>query len=178
MQEKEIRVLAVNPGSRYVGIAVFHGLELLDWGVRSIREKSQNEKFDHLKSILSELVETHGINCLAMKALHPARSSDNLCQLTTSLKEWATETVHFIYEYTIKEVEAFLLPSEGLNKHFLMEGVANTYPFLFPELGGERQNRNAYLVRMFEAVAIGMRCLGEMENMKCRKLIANTDEEK
>jgi len=113
-----------------------------------------------------------------MKALHSARSSDNLCQLTTSLKEWATETVHFIYEYTIEEVEAFLLPSEGLNKHFLMEGVANTYPFLFPELGGERQNRNAYLVRMFEAVAIGMRCLGEMENMKGRKLIANTDEEK
>ena len=177
MRDKEIRTLALNPGSRYVGIAVFHGLELVDWAVRSVREKSPNEKLDHLKSILSELSETHGINCLAMKALHPARSSDYLWQLTTSLKEWARDEHHVIREYTIKEVETFLLPSGRLNKRLLMEGVAAIHPFLFPELEGEKQNRNPYLVRMFEAVALGMRCLGDLENPKGRKLIRNIHEE-
>ena len=178
MRQKEIRTLAVNPGSRYVGVAVYHGPELIDWGVRSIRETSDEDKMERLKSILVEISETHGINCLVIKSLHPARSSDYLRQLTGSLKEWAKDKHHVIREYTIKEVEAFLLPSGRLNKNLLMEGVAAIHPFLFPELDGERRNRNPYMVRMFEAVALGMRCLGEMENPKGRKLIASNHEEK
>ena len=177
MQDKEIRTLALNPGSRYVGIAVFHGLELVDWAVRSVREKSPQEKLERLRSILSEIWETHGINCLVIKSLHQARSSEYLSQLTSTLKEWARENHHAVREYTIKEVETFLLPSGRLNKHLLMEGVAAIHPFLFPELEDERQNRNPYLVRMFEAVALGVRCLSEMENPKGRKLITNNHEE-
>ena len=178
MQDKEIRTLALNPGSRYVGIAVFHGPELVDWAVRSIREKTPTGKLDQLKSILSEIAETHGVNCLVIKSLHPARSSEYLSQLTSTLKEWAKENHHAVREYTIKDVETFLLPSGRLNKRLLMEGVAAIHPFLFPELDGERQNRNPYLVRMFEAVALGMRCLGEMENPKGRKSIGSIHEEK
>ena len=177
MQDKEIRTLALNPGSRYVGIAVFHGPELVDWAVRSIREKTPTGKLDQLKSILSEIAETHSVNCLVIKSLHPARSSEYLSQLTGALKEWAKDKHNVVREYTIKEVETFLLPSGRLNKNLLMEGVAAIHPFLFPELDGERRNRNPYLVRMFEAVALGMRCLGEMENPKGRKLIGNTYEE-
>ncbi len=178
MQDKEIRTLALNPGSRYVGIAVFHGLELVDWAVKSVREKSSKAKLERLKAILAEIWETHGTNCLAIKSLHPSRSSEYLEQLDRTLKEWAKERDHVVCEYTIKEVETFLLPSGRLNKRLLMEGVAATHPFLFPELEGERQNRNPYLVRMFEAVALGMRCLGEIENQKGRKLIRNNHEEK
>ncbi len=177
MRDKEIRTLALNPGSRYVGIAVFHGLELVDWAVRSIREKSAEARLEQLKSILSEIAETHGVNCLVIKRLHPARSSEYLRQLAGSLREWAKDNHHAIREYTIKEVETFLLSSGRLNKRLLMEGVAAIHPFLFPELEGERQNRNPYLVRMFEAVALGVRCLGDMENPKGRKSIANIHEE-
>ena len=177
MRDKEIRTLALNPGSRYVGIAVFHGSELVDWAVRSIREKSAEARLEQLKSILSEIAETHGVNCLVIKSLHPARSSEYLCQLTSTLKEWAKENHHAVREYTIKDVETFLLPSGRLNKRLLMEGVAAIHPFLFPELEGERQNRNPYLVRMFEAVALGVRCLSEMEHRKGRKLITNNHEE-
>ena len=177
MRDKEIRTLALNPGSRYVGIAVFHGLELVDWAVRSVREKSPEARLDQMKSILSEIAETHSVNCLVIKSLHPARSSEYLWQLTSTLKGWAKDNHHVVREYGIKEVETFLLPSGRLNKGLLMEGVAAVHPFLFPELEGERQNRNPYLIRMFEAVALGMRCLGEMERSKGRKLIANVHEE-
>ncbi len=177
MPDKEIRTLALNPGSRYVGIAVFHGPELVDWAVRSMRDKSPKAKLEQLKSILSELTETHSVNCLAIKSLHPARSSDYLRQLTGSLKEWAKGKHHVVREYAIKDIETFLLPSGRLNKRLLMEGVAAVHPFLFPELEGERQNRNPYLVRMFEAVALGMKCLGDLENPKGRMLIRSIHEE-
>ena len=177
MQDSEIRTLAVNPGSRYVGIAVFHGVELVDWAVRSVREKSPEVKLGQMKSILSEIAETHGVNCLVIKSLHPARSSEYLNQLTVTLKDWAKGDGHVVQEYTVKEVETFLLPSGRLNKRLLMEGVAAIHPFLFPELEGEKENRNPYLVRMFEAVALGMKCLGEMESLKARKVIGSIHEE-
>ena len=169
MQDKEIRTLALNPGSRYVGIAVFHGLELVDWAVRSIREKSPEARLDQLKSILSEIAKTQGVNCLVIKRLHPARSSEYLRQLAGSLREWAKDNHHASREYTIKEVEAFLLLSERGNKQRLMEEVAARYPFLYPELENERRNRNPYLVRMFEAIALGMVCAGNLEKNRGRK---------
>ncbi len=178
MLDKEIRILAVNPGSRYVGIAVYHGLELVDWAVRSIRDKSPKTKLDQLKSILSEITETHGVNCLAVKALHPARTSKYLKLLAAAVKDWAKESSCIVREYGIKEIETSLMPSGRLNKSRLMGEVAAAHPFLYPELDGERKNRNPYLVRMFEAVALGMRCLGEMESPKGRKQIGNIHEAK
>jgi len=128
MPDKEIRTLALNPGSRYVGIAVFHGMELVDWAVRSIREKSPEARLEQLKSILSEIAETHSVNCLVIKSLHPARSSEYLRRLARSLREWAKENHHAVREYTIKEVETYLLPSGRLNKRLLDGRVAAIHP--------------------------------------------------
>ncbi len=172
MREREIRILAVNPGSIYVGIAVFHGLELVDWGVRSIREKSVQDKAERLKRIMAEMMERDGINCFAIKRIHPARSSENLQAITRSMKEWARKEGMEVHEHSIKEIESSLLSSERRNKQVLMEEGAVRYSFLYPELEKERQNRNPYLVRMFEAVALGMKCLSDMEKAKGRKRIS------
>lgn len=173
MREREIRILAVNPGSRYLGIAVFHSTELVDWGVRSMRENLSSRKSGRIKSILTEIAETQGINCLAIKRLHPARSSKYLKELAHLLRRWAIGKRLVVREYDVKEIEGFLLPSEKGNKRRLMEEIAVRYPFLYQELERERQNRNPYLVRMFEAVALGVNCLSGIERSKGRKSISN-----
>ncbi len=169
MQENENRILALNPGSRYTGIAVFHSLELVDWGVRSIREKSEKDRLQRLKCYLEEITEREEINCFAIKSLHAARGSPGLRRLTSEIKSWAAERGLAIHEYEIKEIEAILPSSDRPNKRRLMEEVAARYPVLFGELERERKNRNPYLVRMFEAVAVGMRCLNDLEARKGRK---------
>ncbi len=169
MQEKDIRIFALNPGSRYAGIAVFRGPELIDWGMKkSAMLKSCNNWSERLKSFVSEAIERDGINRLAIKRLHPARSSEYLRNLTDELKVWAMKRGLIVHEYTIKEVESILLPSDMLNKRRLMEEVAATHPILYQELEKERQNRNPYVVRMFEAVALGMKCLSDLEKSKGR----------
>lgn len=171
MREGDIRVLALNLGSRYIGIAVFHGPELVEWAMRSIREKSMKEKAQKLMTLFSEIADKHGIDCLTIKGLHPARNSKQLRELTKELKAWAVKKNLTVEEYTIREIEASFFLSERGNKRRLMEEVAARYPFLYPDLEKERQSRNPYLVRMFEAIALGMKCLNELEKPKGRERI-------
>lgn len=177
MQDREIRILAVNPGSRYVGIAVFHGPELVDWAIKLTGNKSKKGKSDRLRSLLMEATERHTVNCLAIKKFHPARSSRCLNRLTNEVKDWASKSGLIVREYTVKEIEGSLLPTEKGNKKRLMEEIAARYPFLYPEFQKEMRNRNPYRIRMFEAVALGMRCLGDLENPKGRKSIGYNHEE-
>ena len=172
MQESEIRLLALNPGSRYVGTAVFHGDELVEWEVRSIREKSMKEKKEKLRTLLSGVTDAHGVNCLSVKGFHRSRTSKQLRELTRDLKAWALRRDLPVTEYTIKEIEASLLSSGRGSKRRLMEEVAARYPFLYPELEKERKNRNPYLVRMFEAVALGIGCVSDPERLKGRGRIS------
>ena len=178
MQESEIRILAVNPGSRYLGFAVFHGAELADWGVKSVREASAENKLERVKSILAEVADTHAVDHFAIKGLHPSRSSGYLRRLAEALREWAKEKGHVVREYTIKETEAFLTSTSKPNKCRLMEEVAAIHPFLFPELEEERRNRHPYLVRMFEAVALGMKYLSDLDESKGRKRFSVNHENK
>jgi hypothetical protein len=172
MQETELRILALNPGSRYAGIAVFHSQELVDWGVRSIREESEKDRSHRLKRFLTEVIERDGINCFTVKGLHPARSSEYLRQLTNELKGWAVKCGLVVREYAIKEIETILPSTSRSNKQLLMEEVAARHPVLYQELEREKKNRNPYLVRMFEAVALGTKCLNDLEESKGRKRIS------
>lgn len=176
MQEREIRMLALNPGSRYSGIAVFHSSELVDWRVKSIREKSLRDRMERLKRFLTEIMDRDGINCLAIKRIHPARSSKYLCQLAREIKNWAVKRRLEVREYAIEEIETILSSSCRSNKRMLMEEVAARHPVLYSELDREKGNRNPYLVRMFEAVALGTKCLNDLEESKGRKRISTNHE--
>ncbi len=170
MKEKEIRLLAVNPGSRYTGYAVFHGADLVDWGVRSLREAGPKAKARRLESLLAESAGSHDVNCLAVKGLHRARSSKGLRDLADFVNRWGEANVRLVSEHGIDEIEASLIQSGALNKRRLMEEVAARYPFLYPELEREKRNRSPYLVRMFEAVALGMKCFSDLEKSKGRRI--------
>lgn len=168
-----MRIIAVNPGWRHTGIAVFRGSELDDWAMKSIRRRTVDEVYCNMTDILDDLVDTNGSEVLAIKKLHPARSSRNLRELTRRLKVWAVKKRLTMNEYSIKEIESFLLSSGRLNKTHLMEEVAARYPVLYLELEKEKQSRSHYLVRVFEAVALGMTCLTKLEEKSKGRSISN-----
>lgn len=176
MTGKEVRILAINPGSRYVGIAIFRGQELIEWAVRSSRPAAENLRVKNLGSFLEYIVQRHGIDRLVLKGLHHARSSRELDLLVAKIREWASERDIPVHEFSINEIEASLLSEERGNKRALMETVAAYYPFLYPELDEEKRNKNPYRVRMFEAVALGMTFAARSENMKGRKTDKTTHE--
>jgi Holliday junction resolvasome RuvABC endonuclease subunit len=163
MSQEPPRILAINPGTRYVGFAAFRGPELLDWGVRVITAKTPRGKVKAAGAILVEAIERYGSDTLVIKRLHRSRSSACLDGLSRSIRQLARPRKLQLREYSIAQVIAALCPQESVNKRQLAEHVTAIYAVLAHDFKRELANRNPYYLRMFEAVALGAVCWDRME---------------
>ena len=91
MTRKIHKILAVNPGTRYMGMAVFHGPELMDWRVKVISGKWSKEKPQKILALVRTFMEQYKPDILAMKKLHRSRSSANLNRLARRIKQDCTK---------------------------------------------------------------------------------------
>jgi Holliday junction resolvasome RuvABC endonuclease subunit len=159
MRNRPVTILAINPGSRYLGIAVFHGAELYDWALKVIPRAN-------LAEVVSGYIKNHCVNVLALKKLHPSRTSKTLRDLISKVKTLAQKNDLRMHEYSNDEVKMFFCPHERANKRRIMEDVAVRYPFLLPEMQHEQKLKTTYRLRMFEAVAIGIVCFNGLDGKK------------
>jgi Holliday junction resolvasome RuvABC endonuclease subunit len=158
MLKESLRIIGINPGTRYLGLAVFQDRSLFDWRIKLLDGKWSKKKIDKVIDIISEYIELHDLNSIALKKLHPSRSSKNLRLLVSRIKALAAKKKIKVYQYSIKELEDFYLTEERHNKRTLVEKLVSDYPFLINELEKERAHKNPYHLRMFEAVALGAAC--------------------
>jgi len=156
MIRNTLKILGINPGTRYLGIAVLHDSELLDWRVKTFRGKWTKEKAERILDVIGEHIELYDINRIALKKLHPSRSSKNLKLLVSRIKALANKNRIKVRSYSINMLERFFLVDEKSNKKNLAEKIVSEYPVLIHELEKEKSNRNSYYLRIFEAVALGM----------------------
>jgi len=92
---------------------------------------------------------------LALKKLHPSRSSRHLNCLAKSIERLAKKKRIKTWHYSLSDVKA----SFGVgvaNKMALAECVVARYKFLANDLRKERKHKHPYFVRMFEAIAAGI----------------------
>src|SRR5262245_41070159 len=99
MQKEPPIILAVNPGSRYIGYSAFLGPEIIDWGVRVIRSKTPRGTFRAAGAILVEAVDRYHPEILVIKRLHPSRSSPNLNSLTNWVKQLSQRRKLRVHQY-------------------------------------------------------------------------------
>jgi len=158
MPKRPLTNLAINPGTRYLGIAVLEGAELLDWGVKVINGSWSPEKLKRITTIIVGLIEQWQPSTLAVKRLHPARSSSRLLRLLAEITKLSSRHHLSLRQYSIADLEAFFCLDERLNKKHLVQAVVSRYPELLPEFQHDERSRNPYHLRMFEAVALATIC--------------------
>jgi hypothetical protein len=130
--------------------------ELREWSVKVFKGKWSAEKMKKILPVIDEIISRYDVTILTVKKLHPARTSRQLNLLVKKMKDTAKRRKLKVCEYSIKQLEQSLCPGEKGNKKKLAEKVVRDYPVLIHELEKERIHRNAYYIRLFEAVALGM----------------------
>jgi len=163
MPKEPLKIIAINPGTRYLGIAVFQGTELMDWRIKILKGKWSKEKMKKAIGIISDFIERYETAVLAIKKLHPSRRSQNLTLLVARIKEFSKRRGLKVYQYSIKELEDFFVENEKLNKRNLAEAVVSKYPVLSHDLNEERSHKNPYHIRAVEAVALASICLSQLD---------------
>jgi hypothetical protein len=164
MPKEPPRILAINPGSRYIGIAAFRGPELLDWGIKVVIGKTPPEKLRAARKILVALIGQYCPDVLALKRLHRSRSSRRLNELVSNIKTLSGRRGIKVRQYSIQDVKDAFCPGVKTSKRKLAELMATMYPALAYDHDRETRNRNPYRVRMFEAVALAAVCYQQLEN--------------
>jgi Holliday junction resolvasome RuvABC endonuclease subunit len=164
MNTRQIRILAINPGSRYLGIAVFDGAELYDWAVKVVGGENLAGKKSRVRKLISEQICRYGVNTLALKEVHPARSSYLLLEIVSEVKTLARSQRLAVRMFSIQETKRQLLSSGTGNKRLLLQEIAQRHPFLLPDIRCEEESKSPYLMRMFEAVAMGIVCFNKLDS--------------
>jgi len=164
MSKEAIKIIGINPGTRYLGVAVLYESDLRDWRIKVFQEKWSDEKIKKMKKTILGLLEDYKPNVLAIKKLHPLRSSKNSKLITAWIRESCKRKGLRILQSSIKELENFYLPNEKLNKKNLTKKITSDYPDLFHELDKENKNKNPYYIRMFEAVALASMCFQKLDH--------------
>jgi len=153
MVGKPLNIIGINPGTRYLGIAVFQDSELLDWRIKTFPGKWTKEKTDKILTIVRQQIEDYDIRKIIIKKLHPSRSSKNLKVIVSRVKTLGRKKRIKIQSCSIKELERIFVGDMKPNKQNLAERIAGRYPVLIPELNKEKSSKNSYHLRMVEAVA-------------------------
>lgn len=156
MFQESVTILAINPGTKYVGIAIFQTSDLVYWGIRVLKGKWSQEKMRNIETALQNHITRYHVNLLVLKKLHASRSSKNLNYLVKLIKELARKKGIELSLYSLSDVKEFLAAGVKTNKMDIAEIVTNRYPFLVHELEREREHKHPYFVRMFEAIAAGI----------------------
>ncbi|MBI4766602.1 MAG: crossover junction endodeoxyribonuclease RuvC [Deltaproteobacteria bacterium] len=161
MPENNLHILGINPGTKYTGFAIFYGPELRDWGVKGFKGKWSKEKLKKIKESITGLINQYSINTLAIKKLHPARSSANLKKLVAEIENHAREKGLKIFSYSLKELETYFSKEKKINKKTLAELMVKDYPILYHDFEKEQKSKNPYFSRLFEAVALASACYSQ-----------------
>jgi Holliday junction resolvasome RuvABC endonuclease subunit len=161
MSNKLYKILAINPGSRYIGVAVFYGNALQDWQIKHVPGYPEKQRLAKVKNIVLRLIERHEPDIVVLKKLHPSRASSHLKRITNLIEKLAYRRKIRIRNYSIKQVKDLIISDKPKNKARLAEVLANRYPDLMHELKKEILSKNHYHIRMFEAVALGVICCNQ-----------------
>jgi Holliday junction resolvasome RuvABC endonuclease subunit len=151
-------IIGISPGTRYLGIAVLYGPELLDWRIKVLEGKWSRAKMGKAMAIISDLMDRYQPTALAIKKLHASRKSHNLGRLVTGLMKYANKKGLKVFQYSIRDLEECFIKEGKHNKKNLAETIASENPVLFHELQKEKKNKNSYYTRVFEAVALAVAC--------------------
>ena len=127
-----IRIVAVNPGMEYVGIAVLESEQLLWYGVKTFHDlgKTVNVRLQ-TQQHLAAILQKYEPKLLVVEEPFYAQSllSQNLVKLTRDIKTWGKMRGLKVRGYTPPEVKAFFCRDQK-TKQSLAEAMIEKYPFL------------------------------------------------
>lgn len=149
------RILAVDPGMQYLGIAVLEGEEIIWYGVKTFPGSDARTQ---MQQYLTSIFQKYQPRVLAVEEPFYAQSllSDNLRKLTREIQTWGRWKGLLVRSYAPPAVKAFFCRDQR-TKQSLAEALIGKYPFLRRYLT-DLPWRRRYWFHVFDAIGLGLMC--------------------
>jgi Holliday junction resolvasome RuvABC endonuclease subunit len=162
---KPERILAIDPGTRKIGVAVLEGKELLYYGVKTIRRpKTPREILEDVATLIKNLTAIYQPHILAIEKMFLVQRSESLLVVVAEeIKATAKKEGLSIYEYMPALVRKRICQRSKATKQETAGFIARRYPELGYLLNWIKFSGPRYYSYVFDAVAVGIICSKEVE---------------
>ena len=144
--------LGISLGSRFLGLAIMHNQELIDWQVRSFSDAMSEQKIHMICGAILRIVTSYGITLIVLKEPLALDIHDNLLALKRHLLKLLNDRDIPVHCLSLAQIKERLQPGIT-NKQQLATCVTSLYPQLRFIYLKEQQIKNPYYLKIFEAVA-------------------------
>ena len=153
-----MRILAIDPGTREIGVAVLNDQQLVYYGVKTVQgRRSPAEVLRRVQKITSSLIERFRPNCLAIEKMFLLQKSASLLVVAAEeVKATARQYGLAVHEYAPTLVRKMVCRSGRATKAEAAKVITLQFPELRPYLEQRTKWETLYYANMFDAVAIGV----------------------
>lgn len=168
------KLLAIDPESRELGLAVFDGDELRYYAVSGIAKRKPSSQVPaEAARIIRALIHEHQPFKLALAqpiVIHTA--AERLAHVIRAIKNLALDEGLALQILSPKSVRQFICSSERATKKETTERLCAIYPELTRYTEGRSHWEKMYYEPMFNAAALGLTCV---LNAESKALTSKTD---
>lgn len=163
-------ILAIKPGGREFGIAVFQGQELLFYVVKTIKPHQHKRlSYQLITKLLNKLIVTYSINAIAIEQVPRFQSNaSKINRLLEHLQQLAKEKEIFLFLYERKVIRNFVAQNERGTKQEVARKISLAYPELTQFIEAKKNWRDLYYGKLFSAVAVGVMCYRQLQANQAR----------
>jgi len=159
MPKNNSRILAIDPGTRIMGVAFLDDGKLVYHGVKEIRnKKSPHEKLKEGRKIVLRLIRDFRPQILVFEKTFFAnnRNAALLNVFVDEIKAIGKRKELKVVSYAPSTVKKFICGNGRASKEELSKVVVSKYPGLKVYLTQDRAWKERYHQNMFDAVALGL----------------------
>ena len=167
MHTDQTKILAIDPGTREIGVAALSGRELLYYGVKTIRRRdSASVILSQVQQVILRLIADYQPQYLAIEKMFLIHKSAALLNVTADeIKAVAKEQGLAVYEYAPTFVRKVICKTGRATKKQAAEIIAGQYPELGRYLEQRSKWEALYYANMFDAIAVGLCCRQELSKL-------------
>lgn len=160
MHIKRNRILAVDPGTRELGVAILEGEDLLFYGVKTVQKRTTpQEVLWEITRIIKQLIDYYAPAILAIeKVLLIQKNASLLIVATDQIKAAARKEGLAVYEYEPKLIRRSICQTIKATKREVARHLTRKYCELNHYLNRTSKWEQLYYAKMFDAVALGLCC--------------------
>lgn len=165
MPGRPLTILAIDPGTKEIGFALFSGAQLEYYGVKTFKRRSPAHAFlaEVSNKCVIGLINRYRPEALAIEQTFLVQKNSALLQVTAAeIKHTARRRGLSVYEYAPVEVRNAVCGREKATKREMAQVIARRFPELARVLRQPTKWEERYWMHMYDAVALGVVCLTEL----------------
>jgi len=141
-----------------MGFAVFEDTELVDYGVKSIRQGSKSSILQHIEEITKRWMNTLNPDYLVIEknVFSQIQYNLRLVMVVNQIKNTAEKSGIRYYEYDPRAIRKAICNDGNATKKRVSEVLITYFPELIPFMKSDKAWVIKYYQNMFDAVAVGM----------------------